>query len=200
MGKYTKVIQGLPDLPAEEDKPGYQAQIQAIKQDIRKTTTHTPESLAQEYEKIRFGEFGAVRDEEFKETIRTMFGKKGLKDLLTEVQKRLTAVEQMLQESCDNDEPGWGLYGAGPTTVRLASGEALDVRYEPVGKVEDKDAFRKWCIENGLEESLQLWPTTMNAITKKKLLNGEEVPAGVKAFVQKKIFFRGHNGRGSDEE
>ena len=48
-----------------------------------------------------------------------------LKDALTDdlsvVQERVTALEQMLVESLDADEPGWGTHGASPTTIKMAS-------------------------------------------------------------------------------
>src|SRR3990167_2114117 len=167
--KYAGVLDGLAPLPPE--LPAYQQKIDALKAEMRAAETHTPESLAVEYTKVR-----AVKDR--------------LADELSLVQERVTALEQMLTESLDKDEPGWGLYGASPTTVKLANGASVAVQYEPQGKVEDKEAFRQGCVENGLEKSLQLWPSTMTAIVKERLLEGQPPPAGVAAFVRAKIVLR----------
>lgn len=167
--KYAKVIPGLPALPMEDQR--FQDKVNVIKANITSTETPTPESLAKEYRVLR-----TAKDE--------------LKLQQSIIQERLTAIEQLMTESLDRDEPGWGMYGAGPTTVKLPDGDSVSIQFEPTGKVEDKEAFRLWCIENGLENSLQLWPTTMNSIVKERLLNGEKLPAGVKAFVMAKVVWR----------
>jgi hypothetical protein len=60
---------------------------------------------------------------------------------------------------------------------------------EPYAQVEDRDKFRQWCIEAGLERSLALpWQTT-NALTKQRLMEGLPEPDGVKATVKTKIVF-----------
>lgn len=169
MGKYDIVIGNLSAAPPEE--PAYQSKIDALKKAMKAADTHTPETLAREY----------VSTREIKEE---------LADDLSVVQMRLTALEQMLVESVDNDEPGWGMYGAGPTTVKMPDGGSVAVQYEPTGKVEDKEAFRLWCINNGLENALQLHNATMNALVKERLLNGQPEPDGVKAYVRSKIVLR----------
>ena len=105
-------------------------------------------------------------------------------------QMRLTAIEQMLIDSHEANQPGWGLYGAAPHTVKLASGACLDVQPEPEAKVEDRESFRLWCIANGLEEKLQLWPSTMAAIAKERLLEGLAPPDGVAIKVRSKVKYR----------
>jgi hypothetical protein len=195
--KYAKVIDDLDPLPAED--PGYQEKVDKAKAELKKSphilymlcaiakeaktdtvpaivedqesdeqTTYTPESMAKLYHEARTA-------------------KDHLEDVLSEVQLRLTALEQMLVASNNEDEPGWGMYGAAATTVRLPSGYSVRVEYEPVGKVEDKEAFRQWCVGHELEKSLMLWPSTTQAIVKERLLAGQEAPGGVKCFVRSKI-------------
>ena len=169
-GKYAGVIKGLEVLPVENQS--YQDKINKIKAGIVAETVHTAESLAKEYRILRTA-------------------KEDLKDQLEIIQEQLTAIEQLVVESHDRDETGWGLYGAGDNTIKLPDGASLSVQLEPTGKVEDKEAFRQWCIANGLETALQLWPSTMNSIVKERLLNGEKEPDGVKAYLQTKLVWRG---------
>jgi hypothetical protein len=56
--------------------------------------------------------------------------------------------------------------------------------------VEDKQAYRNWCVENGYEEALCLpWQTT-NAITSERLVEGLPEPTGVKSFKQTIVVVR----------
>lgn len=167
--KYQDVVQRLKPLPVEDQK--YQDKVNAVKDQIRAEGTHTAESLAKLYTIFRAD-------------------KERIEEELSETNKWLTAIEQMLVASHDTDEPGWGMYGAGDNTVRLPSGGSVSVQLEPIGKVVDKEAFRLWCIANGYENSLQLWPTTMNAITKNRLLEGDNEPDGVEAYFRAKVVFR----------
>jgi len=64
-------------------------------------------------------------------------------------------------------------------SLRIASGASVSTYAEPYGKVVDKAAFRAWCVANGYEQQLQLWPSTMNAIAKERTLAGEAPPDGV---------------------
>lgn len=94
-------------------------------------------------------------------------------------------------------------------SLHLESGASVSRRQEPYGKVVDKEAFRLWCINvcqvcgrkkddhphvpawdadespiknhvpSTLENALQLWPATMNAIAKERTLLGEDPPDGV---------------------
>jgi hypothetical protein len=52
------------------------------------------------------------------------------------------------------------------------------VRTQPSlhSQVKDKELFRTWCIENGLQAQMSLPWSTANSIVKERLLNGEETP------------------------
>jgi len=92
----------------------------------------------------------------------------------------LEAFEQMIVEQYEAE---------GTTSIRLTEGGTVRVQTEPKAVVEDRDAFRDWCIRNGLERSLQLaWQTT-NALTKERLLKGEPEPTGVKAYAADKLVY-----------
>lgn len=170
-GKYAHIIGGLEQLPVEDQR--YQDKIDKIKEEIKSKTVHTPESLVKEYAIIR-----VVKDD--------------LKEELSIIQERLTAFEQLLYESHDHEEFGWGTHGGSDNMVTLPDGRKLQVLLEPVGKVLDKEAFRLWCIAEGLENSLQLWPTTTQALAKERAEKGQSSPDGVKIYFQPKIkYFKG---------
>ena len=76
------------------------------------------------------------------------------------------------------------LEAEGVASLRLDSGASVSTSVEPYGQVKDKEAFRLWCVANGYEGQLQLWPSTMNAITKERTLAGEPPPDGVEVFAK----------------
>lgn len=167
--KYAEVVKHLAAAPAEDQS--YQSKVDAVKAEIGSVDVHTPESLAKLHREA-YLQKSAINDE------------------LYDLNVRIAALDQMLVESHDSETPGWGTHGASENTIRLASGHSLSVQYEPTAQVEDKDRFRQWCIDNGLANSLQLWPSTTAAITKERLLAGQPEPDGVKAYVKAKIVWR----------
>jgi len=102
---------------------------------------------------------------------------------------KIEAVEQLLQRSQEHGEPGWGQYGVKDNALRLPDGSTVRVDQEPQARVMDKEAFRLWCIANGYERQLQLWPSTMNSVTKERLLAGDAQPDGVEVNVYKKVVY-----------
>jgi hypothetical protein len=186
-GKYEAVVSNLPDVPVENPKA--QERINAFKEKIRAEQVHTPESLAKAYAQLREGTGNPI-DADFTNTLIELLGDDGITELKSECDKRMAAYEQMLTESHDHDEPGWGMYGASDHTVKLSDGSAVDVLREPTGKVKDKEAFRQWCIANGLETSLQLWPSTANSIVKERCVNGQPAPDGIEIYALVKVKYR----------
>lgn len=167
MGKYDAVIENLKPAPiVDPDDLKYQEKVNAAKLELTVDAETgeifklTPDQLAAAYATLR-----AKKAE--------------ISTLLYPLQVKIVALEQMLVASWDDDEDGWGTYGAGPNTVKLRDGTAVDVDAQPEGKVEDKEKFRLWCLANGLEHKLQLWPSTMNAIAKERCLAGAAPPDGV---------------------
>lgn len=212
MGIYDKVSKRLP--PAPLDDPVYQAKLDAFKNAISENTTHTPESLAILYRQARVGdiEFNgvdaveeiatAMDQEQLENLIVDLFGKEGLKRLLYRANIRVEALTQMLINSHDGDEPGWGNYGAKPNTIRYADGFSVSIHEDPYVKVEDREAFRKWCLENGFESQMTLHPQTAAGVIKAHLRDGRPEPDGCKAFRHREIQFRkprGHNSEGVEE-
>jgi hypothetical protein len=103
------------------------------------------------------------------------------KERLSEINVRLVAVEQMLID---------GFESVGVTGIKLNSGESISTQIKPWSRVEDKQAYRNWCVENGYEEALCLpWQTT-NAITSERLVEGLPEPTGVRTFKQTIVVVR----------
>lgn len=196
--KYASV---LPRLEHEEIiLDAYQEKVEAEKDVITDygTVTHTPESLGRLYRQAREGAGPPATGQEIA-TLVERFGVEGLEQLRYLAQIRVTALEQMLSRSYELEEPGWGLYGAQDNAVRLPSGHSISITPEINVKVENPDAFREWCIKNGLGHKLQLWPSTTAAITKERLVAGAKPPTGVVAKQRPKINFR-RPGKDKDDE
>lgn len=74
------------------------------------------------------------------------------------------------------------LENEGLSSVRLKSGRLVSTWPEPYTKVEDRDLYRNWCVNQGLMRQLQLpWPTT-NALVKKMLQDGLPEPPGTSVW------------------
>lgn len=102
---------------------------------------------------------------------------------------KIEACTQLLVASQDRGDEGWGKYGVKDNALRLENGDTIRVHAEPYGQVKDKEAFRLWCIANGYERQLQLWPSTMNALAKERRVNGDPDPDGVEVFRKEQVKF-----------
>ena len=94
---------------------------------------------------------------------------------LSEVQVRLDAVEQLLVSTMDTEEI---------SSIKLDSGRSISTWMEPYPQVTDAEAFRLWCIENGLERSLRLWPSTTASLVKQRLMDGKPEPPGITIYAK----------------
>lgn len=203
MGKYAAVMDGLKPAPVADQKR--QDKIEEAKTELLldemtgELRELTAEELAKLYTNLR-------HEDDEAEALRYA---RHLK---------LEALEQLIVKSWDEDQDGWGTYGAGPNTLRLREGYAIDVESLPEGKVVDKEAFRQWCVApadvcmvcghgfedhdidntpahefkpgGGLERQLQLWPSSMNAIAKERCLAGATPPDGVEVYARNKVKLR----------
>jgi len=74
----------------------------------------------------------------------------------------------------------------GVASMKIA-GHSVSTYLEPYAQVTDKEAFRVWCVAEGLERQMSLpWQTT-NALTKARLLEGEPEPDGVTCYAKTKV-------------
>jgi len=102
--------------------------------------------------------------------------------LLKSIEDEIEALTQLLADRFDNEGLG---------SIKLENGTNISIWHEPYAQVEDRETFRLWCINNGLEKSLALpWQTT-NSLTKERLLHGEPEPDGVTCFSKVKIRYAG---------
>lgn len=201
-GKYDGVIDGL-QRQAPTDPP-YQDRVNKVKEEFDKLD---PVDLAKQYIELRKGSgisaFQIVQRllESQREAEGTAdafelrwtperealllvecLGEDGIAALEKLCNLRKEACVQLLVASQERGDEAWGKYGVKDNAMRLEGGETIRVQSEPYGQVKDKEAFRLWCIDNGYEKSLQLWPATMNAIAKERCVNGEPNPDGVEVF------------------
>lgn len=160
-GKYAQVVARLQRLSEE---PTYQAKVNAVKAAIVAEEEYKPHAshLAQRYADKRIE-------------------KEAIEEVLSQCQLELTAIEQLMIDQYEVE---------GTSSLRLEDGPSIGVQPEPYAQVADRERYYKWCIDEGLGPQMQLpWQTT-NSLTKERLLNGEEPPPGVTAFVRTKIVMR----------
>jgi hypothetical protein len=184
MGKYSEVVKGLERIT--DEKPEYQQQVEVVKRSIKKELegAYYAATLAERYRKLRRGEKRIPETDEGRALVDKMvkaFGKEGLEELLSEVNLRITAHEQLMFEQYEVE---------GISSLKFEDGGSLGVQDEPYPQVEDRTSYRKWCIDNGYEEMMQLHPSTTSSIVKERLVNGEDVPTGVKVFIKSKLVLR----------
>ena len=79
------------------------------------------------------------------------------------------------------------------TSLTFTDGVVLGVSVEPYPTVNDPTLFYKWIKETGQEELLTLHPSTLAALTKQRLLEGESIPPGVEVWMKDKLRPRGIN-------
>lgn len=163
-GIYDKVLPGLPIAPPQDIK--YQEKVDKVKRELHGSATE----LVARYIDAR------ERDAD-------------IKKLEYENNIRLEALTQLLAESEDRGDAGWGDYGANDNALRMLDGSQVRVQPEPYMQVKNKEDFRLWCIANGYEKQLQLWPSTANAVGKERLVAGQDIPDGCEMFRRNKIVY-----------
>jgi hypothetical protein len=161
--KYDAVLPGLPKLPPAD--AGRQEQVDRVKEAV---VHRDPVGMADDYV--------ALREK-----------KDALKAQLSRLEVMIDAYEQLLAASQEDGADGWGRYGVKANALRLPTGDTIRIQPEPYGKVVDKETFRLWCLANGYERQLQLWPSTTNAVVRERLLRGEPEPDGTEAYAYTKV-------------
>lgn len=189
-GKYAHLIARLPKLLPPDAK--YQEKVEETKRLILEEHDHAEilpaSTLVSDYAEIR-GEIDRINKQ------------------LYDANLKLEAVSQMLVSRFDDEDI---------TSLKVADA-SVRVQHEPYAQVKDKEKFRLWCVNTcqlcglhrdkhpipsetaeflnlhpnhapvTLEAQLQLWPSTMNSITKERLLKGYPEPDGVEAYQKPKI-------------
>lgn len=184
-GKYAKVLPKLQPLPPQD--ASYQEKVDEAKRKVI-GEDREPTAMAERYAILRRG-LGPPLDTPEAVKLITRLGREGLKALSSQCELWIKAYEQLLAESQEAKEEAWGRFGMKENALRLPSGETVRIQKEPYAKVVDKETFRVWCIANGYESQLQLWPSTTAAIVKERLLLGEPEPDGTQAFSYTEVQF-----------
>lgn len=142
MGKYTKVLEGVPKLPRERSE--YQLKIDEAKVELNEKKTS---EIAQVYVNRR-REMDALEEKEKALNI------------------KIEAAEQLLLDRFDAEDI---------QSIKLDDGAMVSGQVEPYPGTTDKEAFRLWCIEQHLEKSMHLHPSTLTSLVKERLLSGDFV-------------------------
>lgn len=196
MGKYSKVIDKLPRYMGDE--PKYQERVEATKRSILDNSIEEsiPEpilaaavnllqhSLRKDIEPaLKMMAEATGSKQRYASTYGLVY--KFLRDIKEELEAHesnvnllLEAYGQLLDEQLEVECS---------TAVTLDNGFNVRVQKEPYTQIKDKEAFRKWCIENGYENEMQLYWQTANGICKERLLEGLPEPAGVELYSKPKV-------------
>lgn len=196
MGKYDAILNTLKPVPPQ-DQP-YQQRVDAVKETLAPLDTR---DVAAEYVGLRKGRgrpvdllfakgLNVTREEEQRILVDAL-GKDGIEALLKVCNLRIEAATQLLIARQEAGVGGWGEYGVKDNALRMEDGGTIRVKSEPYPQVKDKEAYRLWCIANGYETQMQLWPTTTAAIAKERRLNGDPDPDGVEVFRKESLVYVG---------
>ena len=195
-GKYADIIDTLPRSLGTE--PDYQEKVNVVKKNIIESIPD-PEHLPLSSEVIvdLIADVTPLQKVINDSLIQAMNGKMQASNLARiyadvrrmksafETQEKVTNILEDAYKQLLIDQ-----YEAEATTsLTLDDGASVRIQSEPHGRIVDKDANRKWAMDNGLETSLALPWQTVNALTKEMLLRGEEPPDGVEAEARTKVVF-----------
>lgn len=172
--KWDEIVKTLKPVPEED--PKFQDKVNKAKDNIRK-------QLRDE------GRADSARS--YAELYQLNYRvKKELEAQIKLLNIEMAALTQMLAKAFEEKDPAFGAFGATENLIRLEHGGSVGYYKEPIGVVTDKMEFRQWCIDNGLENELQLHPSTTQSLVKTRLEEGEEEPDGIDIYFRNKIVVR----------
>jgi hypothetical protein len=195
MGKYSHVIDKLPRFMGEE--PKYQEKVEATKKAI--LNSPFPEGLSESVLEVAVNEVKTELKHIIDPVLQTFQEATGTKKWGSQyalIYKNLRAIKDEIESYESNVNLLLEAYGQlldeqleveGASGVTLDNGYNVRVQKEPYVKIEDKEAFREWCLANGYEKEMQLHWQTANGIAKELLLEGEPEPSGTKLYSKPKI-------------
>ena len=189
-GKYASVVDHLPRLPGVE--PERRDVVQAVKDQILlPPQPDDPDgSLAaclgdadvaveEALHLLKRTTAGTVRAAEFARAYAEVRAVKAQVDEWAKsVNLLLEAYQWLMVEQMEAE---------GVSSMRLTNGQPVSTYLEPYATVVDKEVFREWCIKQGLERKMHLWPSVTNQLVKEMLLAGEKEPPGVTTFAKTKV-------------
>ena len=189
-GKYAHVgLDKLERLPGVE--PEKKDIIESVTQDILNTTGPSTSTLTVDdllnsingdTKTLIDIETHAVNKQDVTEYGRVYAELRKARDVLkacdSSVNLLLEAYEQLIIKQLEAE---------GSTAVRLRNDRLISLIYEPYVQVQDKEAFRLWCISQHLEHDMTLHPSKAASICKQMLIAGDAEPPGVKIFSNVKV-------------
>lgn len=75
----------------------------------------------------------------------------------------------------------------GVSSQRLKDGSSVAIHDEPYPQVTNKEEYRQWCVKQGLEREMHLWPSTTAKLVKDMLLAGNSEPPGITVYSETKV-------------
>lgn len=105
-----------------------------------------------------------------------------LEDQIKELNKKLEATRQLGVDAFN---------GEGLESVKLGTGQSCRLQPEPYPQIVDKELFRLWCLEKGLQSQMHLHSSSASSLCKERLLEGEELPPGTMVFTKEKFVVTG---------
>lgn len=105
---------------------------------------------------------------------------KSAKDMVSVIQVQLDACSELLVDQFEAE---------GITSLKMKDGSSVRVDVKPINVTKDREGFRLWCIEEGLQKEMHLHPGTARTMMCNMLLAGEDIPPGLEAFMKDKIVF-----------
>lgn len=193
-GKYADIVDKLPRSFGQD--PDRQAKIDALRQNILNTEP-SPDDMSSEAIELYCEEITAMLsvlndklikacggDRHASKFARAYRDVRRVRDLLAEQEKATSLIkdtyEQLVVDQYEVE---------GTTNLHLEDGDAVRVQYEPQAKVVDKDKLRQWAYANEMENELTIPWQTVNALTKRLLLDGSPEPEGVEAVSHPKVVY-----------
>lgn len=201
MGKYSHVIDKLPRiLNTESMGTAYQQKVDQVKDLILNAAAidpHTEELLYRTIEQAIINMVKAASDIE-----RAMLDLSGGRRHGSVLARMYKAIRQVKEAHTEDVEARVNLLQMaleqmvvdqyeveGTQSIKLDEGGTVRVQYEPHAQVKDREAFRQWCVQEGLETQMSLpWQTT-NALLKQRLLDGLDVMPGTEAYSKAKTIY-----------
>jgi hypothetical protein len=196
LGKYSHIIDKLPRILGTEGP--YQVKIDEVKDLIINAASLPPHEEEQLYAYI---ENALIRMTEaaaqIENSILRLSGGRRHASVFAKIQRTIRQVKAAHEEEVEArinlllmamEQLVVDQYEVeGTTSIQLDGGGTVRVQYEPHAVVKDREPYRKWCVNEGLETQMSLaWQTT-NALLKQRLLEGLDPMPGVEAYSKAKV-------------
>lgn len=194
-GKYAAILPRLKAWPGAED-PSYVDAVAAVKQeflepepyppnieDLRKTIDIRIDTISSQYEKLHASILDIACGRRHASAFAAAYAEvrkleKQVASWKSDVEVMKEAITQLFVDQAENE---------GIHSITLDTGRGVSFTLEPYPTVKDREAFRQWCLGQGLESQLTLHPSTMASLVKRMLADGEPEPPGVEVFSKPKM-------------